>query len=264
MTLEDLARLQAVFGAQMSAPEPTLAPLAPWLDNDSRTARRFARYGEAVRHHRERSLKLVFPVLNALVGDAFFRMLAHAYGDAHPSREGDLARFGADLPKFIASLPVAADYPYFPDIARLEWLLHEVHGAPDTKPLSVHEVQTADPAEPDKWLLCLHPAAVPYTSEWRTASIWLAHRQPLTHPLPAAIYGPTRAIVYRSGWTATVRETSAAEWIALASLASTATLGDALVVAQEQNAKLEPQAQSFDPAALFASWLADGLLVRKR
>lgn len=262
MTLEDLARLQAVFGAQMSAREPSLAPLAPWLDNGTRTARRFARYGEAVRYHHERSLKLVFPVLNALVGDAFFRMLAGAYGDAHPSREGDLARFGADLPEFIASLPVAADYPYFPDISRLEWLLREVHGAPDTKPLSVHEVETADPAELDKWLLCLHPAAVPYTSEWRTASIWLAHRQPLTHPLLASIYGSTRAIVYRTGWTATVRETSAAEWAALVSLAGTTTLGDALMAAQAQNAKLESRAQLFDPAALFASWLADGLLVR--
>lgn len=262
MTLEDLARLQAVFSTQMSARKPLLTPLSPWLGDDARTVRRFARYGEAVRYHHERSLKLVFPVLNTLVGDAFFQMLADVYGDVHPSRDGDLARFGADFPEFIESLPVTTDYPYFPNIARLEWLLHEVHGAPDTKPLSAHEVKTADPAELGKWLLCLHPAARPYTSEWRTASIWLSHKHPLTHPLPASIHGPTRAIVYRSGWTATVRETGVAEWVALMSLSGTATLGDVLVVAEEHNAKLDPHAQSFDPATLFANWLTDGLLVK--
>ncbi|WP_081069327.1 DNA-binding domain-containing protein [Burkholderia diffusa] len=47
------------------------------------------------------ALATAYPVLLALVGDAYFDALSLAYVRAHPSGSGDLNRFGDALPAFI-------------------------------------------------------------------------------------------------------------------------------------------------------------------
>lgn len=251
MTLDELARLQAAFGARIAAGGDGPGAMAPWLGSDPARVERLARYGQALRRHQARSLAQVFPVLHALLGAEVFLALAQAYGDACPSVDPDLARFGERLPGFLLTWQDSACRPWFADLARLEWLLHQSHGAPNAAPLSLHEVQRAG-ARLDAWRLRLHPAAVPYRSQWRTVALWLGQGE------AASRAGSTLALVYRSGWHARVRETDAAEWRALSILAEGATLGEALAAAQAESAA------GIDPGALFTRWLADGLLVRER
>ena len=261
MTLEELARLQAAFGAQLGARTPDIAALAPWLDADARSASALARYGQALRQHRARSLEHVYPVLRALGGASWFHAMAHAYGDACPSRSADLARFGASLPRFLGAWPAAAAHGYFADVARLEWLLHEAHGAPDAAALTLPDVQAAGAGQVDAWRLALHPAAMLYRSPWRAAAIWLAHAVPAEHAMPPDAAGATLALVYRSGWKPRVREIDAAEAAALGVLAGGAALGDALAAAQRAHLP-DKAAAPFAPAPLLLRWLADGVLVR--
>ncbi|ALK29229.1 HvfC/BufC N-terminal domain-containing protein [Burkholderia plantarii] len=276
MTRDQLALLQAEFGAQLARRDAALEALAPWLDDDAATRRRFARYQASLRHGHARSLQLVYPVLHALVGEAFFRTLAHAYGDAHPSRDGDLSRFGAELARFVAGLPAAAGYPYFADVARLEWSLHAANRAADVPPLRAAELAAAGVDAAQDWPLALHPAAALHASPWRVAAIWLAHQRPDGPALPASIDGPGRALVYRDGWTPAVRELEAPEWAALGALARGATLGEALAAGlasapdmAEEAAMTDPSGEPlpspsppFDPATALRRWLADGLLTR--
>lgn len=261
MTLEELARLQAAFGAQLGARTPDAAALAPWLGVDARGAGALARYGQALRQHHARSLELVYPVLRALGGASWFLAMAHAYGDAHPSRSADLAYFGASLPVFLATWPPAAAHGYFADVARLEWLLHQAHGAPDAAALTLRDVQAAGAGQVDAWRLALHPAAVLYRSPWRAAAIWLAHDAAARHAMPADALGDTLALVYRHGWTPCVREIDAVEAGALDVLAGGATLGAALAAAQQAHL-LDKAAAPFAPAPLLLRWLADGVLVQ--
>jgi hypothetical protein len=256
MTLEELARLQAAFGAQISAPTPDAAALAPWLGAG---ADGLARYGQALRQHHLRSLELVYPVLHALGGAPWFAALARDYGAAHPSRSADLARFGADLAAFLDTWPGAAAHRYFADVARLEWLLHQAHGAPDAAAVTLDDVRAAGASQFDAWRLALHPAAALFRSRWRAAAIWLAHQAPAAHAMPASAEGDTLALVYRGGWTARVRELDAAEAAALAVLAAGATLGEALAAAQAAHC---PAGAPFAPAPLLLRWLDDGVLVR--
>lgn len=266
VTRDELGDLQIRFGAQMGACEPALADLAPWLSDDMSTLRRFARYSEALRHHHERSLTLVYPVLRALVGEAFFRALAHAYGDAHASCDGDLSRFGAHLPEFVLGYPGARRHPYFADVARVEWSLHEAYGAADAPALSAADIAAADPASVGQWALRLHPAAVLHRSAWSVGAILLAHRKPSYHAFPSSIDVPARILVYRSGWRATLREIGAPEWAALDALSRGAALGgaleSALAVACADVTPIARQGPSIDPGAMFARWLGDGLLIR--
>jgi hypothetical protein len=159
-------------------------------------------------------------------------------------------------------LPSAKDYPYFVDIARLEWSLHEANYAVDAPTLSAGDLAAAGVEEAQTWLLGLHPAATLHASAWRVAAIWLAHRQPARHALPASIDGPSRTLVFRDGWTPTLREIDAPEWAALATLARGATLDDALAVGIAQQASDVRQSTPFDPMAALRRWLADGLLIR--
>ena len=68
-------------------------------------------------------------MLPALVGDDYFEGLSHAYARAHPSRSGNLNRYGDALPTFIDRFEHHARFRYFADVARLEWLLHVAHFA---------------------------------------------------------------------------------------------------------------------------------------
>ncbi|NML31745.1 HvfC/BufC N-terminal domain-containing protein [Paraburkholderia antibiotica] len=264
MTAEELARLQTLFGTQLAQRTASLEALAPWLANDDATARRLARYQASLRYHHARSLTLIYPVLQSLVGDAFFRTLAYAYGDAHGSRDGDLRRFGAELPAFVAQLPSANDYPYFTDVARLEWALHEANYAADAPTLRLDDLAAAGVDEAQTWPLELHPAATLHASAWQIAAIWLAHR-PDGHAIPASIDAPSRTLVYRDGWTPMLREIDASEWAALTALARGATLGDALVAGMTQQSADDDVRGTppFDLMAALRRWFADGLLVRR-
>lgn len=256
MTLDELARLQSDFAAQVVARKPDMAAMAPWLAGGSRDAQRLARYGQALRQHHERSLQQVYPVLRALGGEAWFRGMAYAYGDAHPSREADLARFGRQLPAFLMQWPHAASHRYFADVARLEWLLHEAHGAPDARPLQASALQQADAVQAGAWRLGLHPAAALFQSPWRAAAVWLAHSDAGHHRMPSHPLGRSQALVYRAGWQPRVREIDDGELRALELLAEGCTLGAALAAVHHADP---------DPAAAparFTRWLADGLLLR--
>lgn len=76
------------------------------------------------------ALEAIYPAVRRLVGEEFFANMAVLYGDRHPSRHGDLRRFGAHLAEFIEAFEPLAAYAYLPDVARLEWACHEALHAP--------------------------------------------------------------------------------------------------------------------------------------
>ena len=86
---------------------------------------RVAVYHRSVRANRDGALAAAYPVVRRLVGDAFFAETAQRFADAHPSRAGDLHAYGAELAGFLATYPHARGLDYLPDVARLEWAVHE-------------------------------------------------------------------------------------------------------------------------------------------
>jgi len=67
------------------------------------------------------ALAAAYPVVRRLVGEAFFREAAERFARVHPSRSGDLHRFGEGYGQFLSRYPHAAGLPYLPGVARLEW-----------------------------------------------------------------------------------------------------------------------------------------------
>jgi uncharacterized protein (UPF0276 family) len=200
----------------------------------------------------EKTLAGAYPVVRQLVGEDFFGGLARAYGMQTPSDDGDLNRFGARFADFLAGFSHAADYPYLPDMARLEWALHRAHYAPDAEGLAPQTLAALG-AEVEAARLRLHPAANLLASSWAVVPLWLAH-QPDGGDFPGDMRLPSFGAVTRPRWQARVLALDAASHAALAMLAGGGTFGDALDAAFALD-------EGFDVAAQLQSWLEHALIV---
>jgi hypothetical protein len=124
-----------------------------------------------------RALAGAYPVTAWLLGPDNFDPLARSLWLAHPPRRGDLAQWGADLPRHIESLPeLAQQEPHLPDLARVEWALHEASSAADgvRDAASLHLLQQRDPSE---LTLMLAPGTACIRSAWPVVSLALASRE---------------------------------------------------------------------------------------
>ena len=241
--------VQQAFGAALSD-RAFDAALAPLLKGD---AGRLAIYRGNLGANRERALAAAYPVLRQLVGEDAFAALAQAYGSAHPSQDPDLNRFGAALPAFLDGFAPALEYPYLPDVARLEWLAHEAHYAPDGAATDAPaSLAGLDPAGFEASRARLHPALRLHASPWATAALWLAH-QDGGPAFPQQLERASHALLLRRRWTVEVMEIGAPEHAALACLRAGATFGAALDAAFALD-------EDFDVGGCLQRWLAPGVI----
>lgn len=240
--------LQAAFGAALFDASRDVS-LAPWLKGDPA---RIGIYRGNLAAGWRRALASSHPVLRRLVGAAFFDALAGVYGRARPSRDPDLNRFGAGLADFLEGFAPAADHPYLPDMARLEWLVHESHYAPDA-PAPAHPAAALAGLDPDAFEAAravLHPSLRLHASPWATPALWLAH-QPDGPAFPETMARAGYALVWRPRFEVEVHATGAAEHAALAALAAGESFGAALDAAFDADG-------DFDVAAHLQRWLGEG------
>lgn len=97
-------------------------------------ARGLAAYREHAKALSVRALSAAFPCVLAWLGSEDFPGLAWAFARRHPPGEGDLARWGAALPGFLAELPQVE--PELPALAALDWALHALAWQADEQPRS--------------------------------------------------------------------------------------------------------------------------------
>ena len=171
-----------------------------------------------------------FPVVERLVGAAFFGGLAERYSVAWPSRSGDLNVYGRDFAQFIEGDPHAAQLPWLADVARLEWAVAECLAAADAPAPDFARFAALQPGEQERAPLTLHPAARRVSSPHPILAIWEANH-PERDGTPEGSGGASRVLVTRVEGHVRPHAVDAAEWRALAALedgASVSRLADAL------------------------------------
>jgi uncharacterized protein (UPF0276 family) len=247
-----LARQQQSFGSALFDAGAEQEALPMFKDN-GRLPQRLALYRGNLSGAWGKALGSAYPVLRAQVGEEFFGGLAREYGKAHPSRDGDLNRFGAAFADFLAGFPHVADYPYFPDLARLEWALHRAHYAAHTAPLDAAAFAALSPEQLDVARFRLHPACALLHSDWAVIALWQAH-QPDADGWPPQLHLACRGIVIRQHWQCGVIELGAAAHAALQALQN----GQPLAAALDRALEIEPE---FAFGAELQRWLQNGILV---
>jgi hypothetical protein len=122
----------------------------------------------------QRALQAAYPVVAQMLGEESFADLARALWHAQPPMRGDIAWWGSGLAAFLQTSEQLQDEPYVPDVARVEWALHQCAGAFDcAADLSTLALLTTE--DPASLTLVLAPGCAVLRSAWPIASILGAH-----------------------------------------------------------------------------------------
>ena len=247
---ETTAGRQQAFAAALFAPGAS-APLLAQLKGEGGAAKlalALDLYRGNLTATWDKTLGAAYPVLRRLVGDEFFSALARAYGMANPSIDADLNRFGARFAQFLDGFEHVADYPYMPDMARLEWALHRAHFAADASAIDAATLGDLTPPQLEAARFALHPACGLLAVEWDVVALWQAHQPGSGVDFPQSMAAPGFALVARPHFRAEAVPLDRAAHAALAGLAAGDNFGAALDAAFDLD-------EDFDVAAHLQQWL---------
>ena len=220
--------------------------LAAW--NGSSVEQRFGVYRNNVVVSLVDALAAKFPVVQDLVGEAFFRDMARVYVMQQPPCSPRLADYGAGFAEFIEDFTPAAGVPCLPDVARLEALRLRAYHAADATPLDAHDFANVGAERLFDSRVALHASAGILTSRYAVVSVWAAH-QGLGDLARVDQFAPEDALVARPDLDVVTTRLAAGCAVFLRALQDGATIGEAAARASTG----EP---AFDPAAAFGLLLS--------
>ena len=203
LRVDDDATGRAAFAAALLEPaHPGPAGLRTWNGSDPQA--RLAVYRNNVVSSLVDALADTFPVVQLLVGEAFFRAMAATFVRRSPPRSCVLATYGEHLPDFIDTFEPARSLPYLADMARLEFARVRAWHAADA-PVAAAEALAQALGWGDRLAevrLKLHPAVSLVASRHAVVSLWAAHQGDAAQieAMPAIdVDRPETALVLRTG-----------------------------------------------------------------
>ena len=215
----------AMFAAEDAAPIFAIAGPAP-------ASERVAIYRNAMYSNYRKALGATYPVVRRLVGPAFFDTAVDEFVRVRTSTSGDLNVYGDVFGDFLAAYRHAANLPYLPDVARLEWAIDEAQRAADVPhaPEAVLAALAAvPPAELTSLRLRLDPSCRLVASAFPILRLWQVnqpdHEGDDRVDLDA---GADRLLVRREPTGVSLSQLAPAEHAFLAALAAGAPLHAAL------------------------------------
>jgi uncharacterized protein (UPF0276 family) len=247
-----LHEMQSTFSHALFDARKESQALPLFMGNAQLTEQRFALYRGNLVGTWNKTLAAAYPVLQELVGEEFFSGLTRAYGKAYPSDSGDLNHFGAHFARFLEEFEHVSDYPYFPDMARLEWQLHRAHYASGGHQVGAADFAKLSPEQMDHVRLTINPACSLIRSDWAVVELWQAHQPGMENTFPAELTRPNDGLIVRPHWKVDLVSLPAAAFTLLNTLAQGGFLGQALDDALEVDAE-------FDFGAQLQAWLKFGV-----
>jgi uncharacterized protein (UPF0276 family) len=247
-----LGQTQAVFAHALFDARQEAQVLPLFKGDAQQVEQRFALYRGNLVGAWSKTLASAYPVLQQLVGDEFFDALSRAYGKAYPSTGGDLNQFGAHFPQFLQEFEHVADYPYFPDMARLEWQLHSAHYAHGGRQIGAIEFARVAPEQLDAARFALAPCCSLFQADWAVVELWQAHQAGSEVQFPSELQGASHGLIVRPHWKTDVLALSPTAHALLAALAR----GDALGAALDGALALDA---NFDFGTHLQNWLRLGI-----
>jgi hypothetical protein len=206
--------------------------------NSPRPRKRFAVYRNNVVASLINALCTKYPATSRIVGENFFKAMAHVFVTAHPPRSKILHTYGDDFGDFIASFEPAAELGYLADIARLEAARTRSYHAADAKPLTPADFGNIAPEAIGSLRLALHPSLEIVRSPHPVVTIWSMNAG-------EAELGPVDetaaedALILRAGLEVTVRALPPGGAAFIAALRDGANLAEATGRAAAEDARFD-------------------------
>jgi hypothetical protein len=245
-----LRETQLQFAAALAAPSPI--DVGPPGD-----AALIAVYRANVRTNYRNALAASYPVVKRLTGAPFFDAAVDAFVAAHPPVSGDLNVYGEQFPEFLERYAPAADLPYLPDVARLEWAIDEANRAADATHVPDAVLAALSNVVPERLpavRLALDPSCRVLRSPYPILHIWRANQPDRADDERIALdEGGVALVVRRDAVGIAVASVADGEHAWLAALARHETLSAAIDAAIAAD-------PSFDLGASLRAQIAAGTI----
>lgn len=227
------------------------------LDLAREPGERIAVYRHTMLANYRNALGATYRVVRELTGVPFFNAAVDAFVVAHPATEGDLNVYGATFPAFLATYPHAAQLPYLPDVARLEWAMDEAHRAADSGGDAQRTLATLAAIPGDEVALqrfVLDPSCRLLHSAFPVLRIWRVHQDGSVHSGGVEFgSGDDFLLVRRDGDSVVVERVGPGDLAWLGALAAGADLARALDAAFDADA-------TFDLGTALRAYIGNGVL----
>ncbi len=117
-----------------------------------------------------------YPVIQALLGDEFFRQVARDFVSEHKPSSPVLLAYGNGFAEFLQQHHALRDYPYLHDVALLEWAWHQAYHGENRLSAGIDLLADVEEDQLDRLVLEMHPTLQTIHSDWPIVSIWEAHQ----------------------------------------------------------------------------------------
>ena len=200
---------------------------------------RLAVYHRSVRSNHEAALAAAYPVVRRVVGGAFFGEAAARYREAFPSRSGDLHAFGSALARFLEQYEHARELAYLPDVARLEWAVHESRHAARGGSFDYARLGGVPAERLGEVRIALRPCVRLVSSVHPVLAIWEANQEG-RDGTPDRTGGERVAVRSDPAFEVRPAAVGAGEWALLEAFARGASLAEAATECGRRSQEFEP------------------------
>lgn len=163
--------LQRQFTAALRRPG-CAPPSAVAAADAAKRMKRFNVYRNTMHASLAAALAARYPVIQRLLGEDFFQAMALLFIRQQPPSSPILAQYGEHLAPFLEDFEPAQDWPYLPDMARLEWLRNLAYHAADAASADITALAAIAPERLGDACLHLHPAAHWIASDYPILAMW--------------------------------------------------------------------------------------------
>ena len=198
------------------------------------------------------ALAAIYPAVQRITGNEFFRAMARFHIRETPPNSPLLFEYGRDFPAFIARYEYAQDMPWLADTARIERAWLDAYHAADADPLPPSALASIPVERLGDLVFTPHPATRIVRSRFAAVTIFSANRS--RNPFDKINAGePEDGLVTRPGFEVELRRLPAGG----AELLSALIAGETLGVAADAALQACP---SFDIGAAIAGMIEAGAL----
>jgi len=121
-----------------------------------------------------KALRLIYPLIEKLVGIEYFKALAREYIKLNPSYTKNLTFYGEGFSQFLIHFSPLQSFAYLPEMARLEWSCHEVYYAPEGAIFDINSLRNINEGEYRKIRFNLNPTCRLLDCQFPVHQIWKA------------------------------------------------------------------------------------------
>ncbi|MCY0096569.1 DNA-binding domain-containing protein [Hoeflea ulvae] len=218
----------ALLNSDLPVPEGVIGP------RGKSATKRFAVYRNNMTVSLIEALASIFPAVERLVGEDFFRDMARVYLLEEPPRTPLMFEYGGGFAAFLEGFEPVAKLVYLPDVARLERAWLDAFHAADASPLPPGALGAIPPECLGDVVFTPHPATRLVQSRYASVSIFSASRE--ERPLDAIRpLDPEDGLITRPHYDVQVRQLPPGAAVFFKALMAGTSLGDAAGLTLEQH-----------------------------